>query len=281
MVSVMASCPTLEGQVLVVIGGTTGLGLSAALALRRAGAHLAIVGRSAESAAQARDQLGQGAEVLTGDARQPATAEKTIAAAISRWGRLDGLYHVAGGSGRAAGDGPLHELTDQGLAFTLDLNLHSLIYSNRAALRTFLSQRSGGVILNLSSVLGTHPEPRHFATHAYAAAKSAVTGLTRSLAAYYAPHGIRANVICPALVDTPMAQRAVGSETIRAFIRTKQPLEGGRLGLAGDLDAAVVFLLSDGSRYITGQEIAVDGGWSVSQGQYATERPHSIDSISS
>jgi NAD(P)-dependent dehydrogenase (short-subunit alcohol dehydrogenase family) len=188
--------------------------------------------------------------------------------AVREFGRLDGLYHVAGGSGRRFGDGPLHEVSDEGVRATLSLNLDSVIFSNRAALRVFREQGGGGVILNMASVLAWSPSPRYFATHVYAAAKAAIIGLSRSAAAHYAAEGIRVNVLAPALVDTPMAQRAVGDEAIQSFIRTKQPLDGGRMGLPGDLDGAAVYLLSDAARFCTGQVLAVDGGWTVSEGQY-------------
>jgi NAD(P)-dependent dehydrogenase (short-subunit alcohol dehydrogenase family) len=97
----------------------------------------------------------------------------------------------------------------------------------------------------------------------YAAAKSAIIGFTKSCAAYYARENIRFNVIAPALVETPMSARAAGNEAIREFIRRKQPLDGGRMGQPEDLDAAVVYFLSDASRYVTGQVLAVDGGWAV------------------
>jgi NAD(P)-dependent dehydrogenase (short-subunit alcohol dehydrogenase family) len=78
---------------------------------------------------------------------------------------------------------------------------------------------------------------------------------------------VRCNVICPGLVDTPMARRAASSDEILRFLRTKQPLDGGRIGQPSDLDAMVVCLLSDQCRFLTGQVIAVDGGWSVLEGQ--------------
>jgi NAD(P)-dependent dehydrogenase (short-subunit alcohol dehydrogenase family) len=124
-----------------------------------------------------------------------------------------------------------------------------------------------GSILNCGSVLGFSPSSRFFATQAYAAAKAAIIGLTRSAAAQYAPEGIRFNVVAPGLVATPMSQRAQGDERILAFVKTKQPLDGGRIGRPEDLDAAVVWLLSDAAGFVTGQVIAVDGGWSVSEGQ--------------
>jgi NAD(P)-dependent dehydrogenase (short-subunit alcohol dehydrogenase family) len=257
----------LAGKSLVVIGGTTGLGLSAALAFVSAGAEVVVVGRKVESCEAAREQLGKQARALSADACAAETAPRAIELALAEFGCFDGLYHVAGGSGRRMGDGPLHELTDEGWRATCDLNLTSLIYSNRAAVLQFLAQGTGGSILNMGSVLGFSPSPEHFATHGYAATKSAVIGFSRSIAAYYAQNGIRVNVLAPALVETPMARRAAEDEEILRFIRTKQPLDGGRIGQPQDLDAAAVYFMSDGSRFCTGQVLSVDGGWSVSEGQ--------------
>jgi NAD(P)-dependent dehydrogenase (short-subunit alcohol dehydrogenase family) len=118
-----------------------------------------------------------------------------------------------------------------------------------------------GAIVNMGSVLAEAPEPRHFATHAYAAAKGAVVAMSRSMAAYYAPHRIRINVLAPGLVRTPASERA-GSPEVLEFIQKKQPLTGGMVD-ADDVARAALFLLSEGARSITGEAIAVDGGWSV------------------
>ena len=257
----------LQDRCIVIIGGTTGLGLSASRACAAAGAQLIVVGRDRESAASTGAELASAARVFCADATQPQAASEAIAAALHEWKRFDGLYHVAGGSGRSAGDGPLDQISDEGWDSTLRLNLTSLFYSNRAAAQQFLKQKSGGVVLNMGSVLAFSPSPQYFSTHAYAAAKAAIVGLTQSSAAYYAPHNIRFNVIAPGLTQTPMAQRAATSPAIMEFIRTKQPLDGGRIGQPSDLDAAVVFLLSDQSRFLTGQVLCVDGGWCVSEGQ--------------
>ena len=256
----------LAGKVLVVIGGTTGLGLSAAKAFVAEGARVVVVGRNADNVKAARQALGKSAKALCGDAARPNTATRAIRTALSGFGGFHGLYHVAGGSGRRHGDGPLHAITDAGWDFTLELNLSSLFYSNRAAARQWLEQKTGGSILNMSSVLGFSPSPRHFATHAYAATKAAVLGLTRSAAAFYAARNIRFNVLAPALVATPMSRRAQGNRAIRKFIAAKQPLDGGRIGRPEDLDAAAVYFMSEDSRFVTGQVLAVDGGWCVSEG---------------
>jgi len=270
----------LAQKSIVVIGGTTGLGVSAARAFVREGARVVVVGRSADSCAQAEAELGPSARALSGDASHHQTAPRAIELALEAFGGFDGLYHVAGGSGRKMGDGPLHEVTHAGIAATLDLNLSSLILSNRAAVRQFLKQGGGGSILNMGSVLGSDPSREFFATHVYAAAKSAAIGFTKSCAAYYAPHNIRFNVLAPALVETPMARRAAEDETILAFIRTKQPLDGGRIGHPEDLDAAAVFFLSDGSKFCTGQSLFIDGGWAVSDGQIERPLPgHCLDFV--
>ncbi|MEX2142032.1 MAG: SDR family oxidoreductase [Pirellulales bacterium] len=263
----------MKGKVIVIIGGTGGLGLPAARACVARGAAVVVVGRDANDAAAAIDALGvDNAAKLVADAMHAATADRAIALAVDRFGRLDGLYHLAGGSGRSRGDGPLHEIGDDGIDYTIDLNLKSVLYSNRAAVRQFLRQGDGGAVLNMASVLAFSPSPIHFATHVYAAAKAAIIGLTKSAAAYYAPQNVRFNAIAPALVETPMSERAVSDEGIRNFIRRKQPLDGGRIGAPSDLDEAAVFFLSAASRYVTGQVLAVDGGWSVSEGVPRTQR---------
>ena len=262
------TAPPLADKVVVIIGGTSGLGLSATKACAAAGAKVVAVGLPGEDAASLADPLLADACLFaTGDARDPATAESAVAEALKKFGGFHALYHVAGGSGRAHGDGPLDQLNDDGWEFSVDLNLTTVFNSNRAAARQFLKQGTGGAVLNITSVLAFSPSPTYFATHAYAAAKAGVIGMTRAAAAHYAPKNIRFNAISPALVDTPMAARAVNDPAIQKFIRTKQPLDGGRVGRAQDLDAAVVFLLSDAARFVTGQVLSVDGGWSVSDGQ--------------
>jgi NAD(P)-dependent dehydrogenase (short-subunit alcohol dehydrogenase family) len=257
----------LKNKNIVIIGGTTGLGLSAAKAFLQQGARVVAVGHNPETSRQAQEQFGDAGLVLTGDATGENTAAGAIDLCRQQWGRLDGLYHVAGGSGRRMGDGPLHEITLAGWHQTLDLNLTSLMLSNRAAIRAFREARQGGTILNMGSVLGYAPAPHYFATHAYGAAKAAIIGFSRSIAAYYAPDNIRVNVIAPGLVETPMAQRAAGDAAILAYIQTKQPLDGGRIGRPEDLDAGACFFMSDNSSFTTGQVLAVDGGWCVSEGQ--------------
>jgi NAD(P)-dependent dehydrogenase (short-subunit alcohol dehydrogenase family) len=253
----------LKNKNIVIIGGTTGLGLSAAVTFIKNGANVIVVGRNAESVIEAERLLGKHAAAMSADAVNEEASINAINHCIKKFGSFDGLYHVAGGSGRKMGDGPLHELTLEGWNKTLQLNLTSMMLSNQAAVKKFLELKKGGTILNLGSVLGYSPSPTFFSTHAYAAAKSAIIGFTKSVAAYYANDNIRANVIAPGLVETPMAQRAANDETILAFIKRKQPLDGGRIGQPEDLDGLAMYFMSDQSKFTTGQVVAVDGGWSV------------------
>ena len=247
------------------------MGLSAAKAFVREGAQVVVCGRNPENAKEAKKILGKDAEALDGDATHAKTAVKAIELCVKKFGGFNGLYHVAGGSGRKLGDGPLHELTLEGWNKTLELNLTSLMLSNQAAIKAFMQFNKGGAILNMSSVLAFSPSPHFFATHAYAAAKSAAVGFSKSIAAYYAKENIRINVIAPALVETPMAQRAANDENILSFVKTKQPLDGGRIGQPADLDGLAVYFMSDHSRFTTGQIIAVDGGWDLSDGYVSTK----------
>lgn len=260
----------LQGKVIVIVGGTSGLGLSAAQACVRAGASVVVVGRDEPKCAAAVAALGTPSRALRGDGCDPRTAANAIHEAVTAFGGFNGLYHVAGGSGRRQGDGPLDQLSDQGWDHTMRLNLDSMFYSNRAAVQQFLKQGTGGSVVNMASVLADSPSPRFFATHAYATSKAATIGMTKAAAAFYAPQNIRLNLVAPALVDTPLARRAIEDAAIMRYVASKQPLDGGRIGVPADVDDAVVYFLSDESRFVTGQVLRIDGGWSLTDGQYDT-----------
>lgn len=252
----------------IIMGGTTGMGLSAAIALKEKGANVLVVGRNLESCKKAEAILGPINISLSGDATDPETAKTAIQMAHDKFGTITGMFHVAGGSGRKWGDGALDKITLEGWNKTMELNLTSMMLSNQAMVNYFLEHHKEGVILNMGSVLGYSPSPKYFVTHAYAAAKSAIIGFSKSIASYYAEHNIRVNVIAPSLFITPMAKRAAENEDILSFLKTKQPLDGGRPGASEDINSAVLMFLHPDSKFITGQVLAVDGGWALSEGQY-------------
>jgi NAD(P)-dependent dehydrogenase (short-subunit alcohol dehydrogenase family) len=258
----------LAGKRCLIVGGTSGLGLAAARRFLDEGARLVIAGHQQEEGAAAASLSDpEKVRFLRCDATLSEEVDTLYRESVCWMGGLDVLYHVAGGSGRRFGDGPLHECSEEGWTRTLDVNLRSAFLTNRAAVRYFLAARQPGAILNMASVLALAPSPRYFDTVAYTAAKGAVIALSRQAAARYAPDGIRVNVLAPGLIDTPMASRAAGDPAIRAFLRTKQPLWVGP-GQPVDCADAAVFLCSDEAHFITGTVLPIDGGWCLSDGQF-------------
>jgi NAD(P)-dependent dehydrogenase (short-subunit alcohol dehydrogenase family) len=188
---------------------------------------------------------------------------KSVAACIERFGKIDALFNVAGISARSLGDGPLHECTAEAWDAVMDVNARGTFLMCREVLGIWTRNAEQGAILNCGSVLAQHPQREHFATVGYAASKGAIEAMTLSAAAYYAPAGIRINVIASGLVLTPMSARAQSDRRIREYMAHKQPLTRGMLA-PDDIAKTACFLLRKDSSPITGQVITVDGGWTVS-----------------
>jgi NAD(P)-dependent dehydrogenase (short-subunit alcohol dehydrogenase family) len=257
----------------ILVTGSTGIAAAGARRFASEGARVFVTSRTADHCARLVGELSDGgadAAFATAELTDERQVDAAITAAVARFGRLDGLFAVAGGSGRRYGDGPLHEVTLDGWRQTLDLNLTSQFLVARAVLRQLLGQEPNpagtrGALLLVGSVLARHPVPELFATHAYAAAKGATEALVTTMAAFYAPLAIRVNAMTPGLVATPMSTRAAEDRATTAFAARKQPLAGGFL-LPEEVAHAAIYLLSDESRHVTGQVLAVDGGWSVVAG---------------
>jgi len=257
-------------QNVILITGSTGIAAETAKLAAREGALLFVASRTEEHCRELAGEIraaGGRCEFLAADLADSGSAGRVLERCLETFGRLDALYNVAGVSGRRWGDGPLHECSEEGWNATMDTNAKSMFLMCRAALNHFLKQPVGasglrGSILNMASVLAWSPQPRFFATHAYAASKGAIIAMSKAMASYYAPHKIRVNVIAPALVLTPMSRRAQADPELTAFMRNKQPLTGGIID-AGEVARVSVFLLSNDARAVTGDVITVDAGWSV------------------
>jgi len=249
----------------IVVTGATGIAAAGARKVAREGGKVFVISLNEDESRSLALELeveGGAAGYETADLTVEAEADHAFAAADSFLGGIDGLFAVAGASGRRYGDGPTHEMTLEAWEKTLQANANPMFLAVRNTIR--LIGDSGGSVVVVSSVLATRPVPSFFATHAYAASKGAANAYVKSLAAHYAKARIRVNAIAPGLVRTPMSERAAGDPETVAYATQKQPLAGGFLN-AEDIASAAVFLLSDESSQITGQVLAVDGGWSVTE----------------
>ena len=254
----------LQGRTLLVTGST---GIAAATAERAAaeGAQVFVISRSADHAAELADRIGAG--WAAADLADESAVDAAVVAALDRLGRIDAAFSAAGGSGRRYGDGPIHRLTAAAWEATAGLNLRTQVLVCGRVVRAMREQpldasdRRGSLLL-LGSVTATAPVPEWFGTHAYATAKGALTALMTSLAATYIEDRIRVNLLVPSLTATPMAARAAADARILAYAARKQPLAGPLLD-PDEVAKAAIFFLSDESRAVTGQSLAVDGGWSI------------------
>ncbi len=254
----------LKGKVALVTGAASGIGQATALRFAAEGAHIAAVDLNEAALTEAVETINaNGAEAVpvTADVSDSVQVRAAIQKAVDTFGHLDIVFNGVGVSGRRWGDGPVADCTEDAWARTLNVNLTSMFLVCKYAVPCLL-RAGGGVIVNLSSVLGIVGGDDDFATHAYAASKAGIIGLSRAMAVYYAPRGIRVNVIAPSLIATPMSQRAQSDPRILGRLKDLQPLTGA-FGRPEDVAAAAAYLASDDARFVTGVVLTVDGGWTA------------------
>ncbi len=245
---------SLSGKAALVTGGGRGLGRAIALALARAGADVAVASRTQAELDQVAgeiESLGRRSAALQADISRPAEAKGAVREAAKAFGHLDILVNAAGVNRRT----PSLEVDEELWDWILDVNLKGMFFASQEAARLMRDQGRGSII-NIASVLSEIGIPT---IAPYAASKTGVLGLTRTLAAEWGPYGIRVNAIGPGYFPTKMTQRLFADPDWVARLNRQVPL--GRPGQPDDLGGAAVFLASDASSYVTGQVIYVDGGY--------------------
>ncbi|MDR7485553.1 MAG: SDR family NAD(P)-dependent oxidoreductase [Armatimonadota bacterium] len=245
----------LDGKVMLVTGGTSGIGLATARLAHALGARVAVSGRREDRGHQALAALGPEAICIRADVMVEDDVRRMIASAVDRFGRLDVLVNGAGAIRRV----PVMEEEASGWDQTLALHLRGVFLCCKYALPHLIATR--GAIVNVSSVLAFRtPQGR---TPAYEAAKAGVLALTRAIAVHHGPDGVRANAVCPGFVPTELNRSVweAWTEAQRAAMVRTYPLR--RLGTPDDVARAIVFLASDAAGWISGEALRVDGGRSA------------------
>jgi len=261
----------LLDRVALVVGGgqtpgeTIGNGRATAIQFAREGARVVVADRDLESARETVAMIvaeGNSASAFEVDVTRQASLQMLIDHVVSSTGRLDILHNNVGVS-LAGGDARVEDVTEEDFDRIVQINLRGMVFTCKYVL-PHMRAAGAGVILNISSLAAWKPYP----LVGYKTTKAAVIAFTQQLAAQQARHGIRANVILPGLMNTPMAIEArISDRQTRAEVvaqRDKQVPLGQRMGSGWDVAHAAAFLASDKAGYITGVALPVDGGLSVS-----------------
>lgn len=241
----------LDGQVAVVTGASSGLGARFARVLDAAGANVVLVARREERLRELSRELRH-AEVVAADLGDPTVAQSVIDAVEERSGRLDVLVNNAGTSSVV----PAQEESLEGFERVLRLNLTSAFALAQAGRQLM----GAGSIINVASMFGIVGSGQ-IPQASYSASKGGLISLTRELAAQWSRSGPRVNALCPGFFPSEMTTQMMDDERSLRWLRGRMPM--GRPGQAEELDGALLFLASDASSYMTGQQIVVDGGWTI------------------
>ena len=268
-------CPDrFKGKVILITGGTTGIGKACAIRAAKEGANVVFVGRNAENGAKTLNEMKEAngiATFLQYDITDEANVKEMVEKTVEIYGKLDIAINNVGIMGEPK---PLHLCTKEDMDKIMNTNFYSVVSSCKYELTQFIKQQTGGVIINNASVAGLTGIP---GLPGYNATKHAVNGLTKNLAIDYASYGIRVNSVNPASTTTPLTDAAIKiamAQREQAKTNTSEKKTAGfasyktatlqlRMALAEEQAASILFLASDDASHMTGEIVATDGGYTA------------------
>ena len=246
----------LEGKVALVTGGTSGIGRETAVLFAKAGARVVVAGRRETEGGETIELIravgGDGLFVKV-DVSRASEVDALVQKTVEKFGHLDIAFNNAGIEGVWV---PIALQAEQDFDRTIAINLKGVWLCLKYEIRQMLKQRGGGAIVNMSSISG-HIGSAGAA--AYSASKHGVIGLTKTAALENAKSGIRINAVCPAAIETSMADRLFGSPEVHKFVLSYHPI--GRFGTPMEVAEAVLWMCSDRASFMTGQSLVLDGGF--------------------
>jgi NAD(P)-dependent dehydrogenase (short-subunit alcohol dehydrogenase family) len=250
----------LEGKVALVTGGTSGIGRETAVLLAKAGAKVVAAGRreteGKETVELVRAAGSDGLFVKT-DVSKASEVESLIAKTTEAFGHLDVAFNNAGVEGVWV---PIIRQSEEDWDQTIDINLKGVWLCLKYEIQQMLKQRTGGAIVNMASITGLVGSA---GAAAYSASKHGVIGLTKAAALETARAGIRINAVCPAAIETDMAQRIFGAPAVHKYVLSCHPI--GRFGKPMEVAEAVLWMCSNRASFMTGQSLVLDGGFLAGQ----------------
>ena len=248
---------SFAGKVAIVTGGGSGIGRASALALAEAGARVAVVDRDAAGAAATAAAIPEAdaALALPADVSRESDVAAAVARVLDHWGRIDVAHNHAGILHPA--DASILDISEEAIDATLATNVKGQMLVGKHVGRA-LAASGGGAIVNTASDLSFIALP---GVCGYVTSKAAIAGLTRAMAADLAPHRIRVNAVCPGFVSTAMTRGLEADPAVMDGMRQTYLIK--ELGRPEDVSSAVLYLLSDAARFVTGTLLLVDGGHTV------------------
>jgi len=246
----------LKGKVALVTGGTSGIGREACVLFAKAGAKVVVAGRRENEGNETIDLIraaGGDGLFVKADVSRAAEVATLVQKTVEKFGRLDVAFNNAGIEGAWI---PIVEQSEEDWDRTIDINLKGVWLCLKYEIRQMLKQGGGGAIVNMASVAGWIGSA---GAATYCASKHGVMGLTKAAALETARNGIRINVVCPAVIETPMGERLFGAADMKKYALGLHPI--GRFGTPMEVAEAVLWMCSDRASFMTGQSLVLDGGF--------------------